>query len=90
MSYAVCRGLSQDLDVLRGMSGSEPGPGFPTQYVGVLARTWMSYAVCRGLCCVQWFEVGGGCSCLMVLVELLTIIGGIVDHYCLNFPFIIH
>ena len=41
--------LSQDLEFLRDMSGSEPGHGFPTRYVGVWARTWMSYAVCRGL-----------------------------------------
>ena len=27
----------------------EPGPGIPPRYVGVWARTWISYAVCRGL-----------------------------------------
>ena len=24
-------------------------------------RTWIYNAICRGLFCVQWFEIGGGC-----------------------------
>ena len=47
------------------------------------ARTWILNVICRGLFCVQWGQVRWE-----VFVWFVDI-GGIDDHHCLNFLFII-
>jgi hypothetical protein len=44
------------------------------------ARTCISNVRCYGRCCVHWVKVIGDC---------FVAVGGIVDHHCLNFLFII-
>ena len=67
-------------------------------YIPTLARTLIS-AMCYSLYYVQWFEVRGDCwycwywwncwpSLFKLSLEVIVDIGGIVDHFCLNFPFI--
>ena len=48
-----------------------------------LERVWIFNVTCHGLFHVQWFEVRGDCT-FVCFVD----IGGIVDHHCLNFLFI--
>ena len=47
------------------------------------ARTCISYIICHGLFCVQWVQLRWE-----VIVNFVDI-GGINDHHCLNFLFII-
>jgi hypothetical protein len=47
------------------------------------ARIWISKVICSGLICVQWVQLG------WEVIVCFVDIGGIVDHHCLNFLFII-
>ena len=45
-------------------------------------HTWISIGICHGLFCVQWSEVRGSSFILLILLQFL-------NHYCLNFLYII-
>jgi hypothetical protein len=55
-------------------------------------RIWISNAICRGLFCVQWFEVICGCSCCWywwISRSMLSIIeGGELYYRTLLFNFL--